>query len=136
MLLSNLNVHDSPLGALTFTYLCCRCLITEEKLVVENKGFDSYLADNCANIIFSTNWGDEDVILPIGVYCTWGAATCGVFCDREMVCKLEAEDDRRFVLYNVRPKNFNSFEEKQQVGLIACSCSMPYHCVICRVDAY
>ena len=74
MLLGNLNVHESPLGALTLTYLCCRCLITEEKLVVENKGFDSYLADNCANIIFSTNWGDDDVILPIGVCCTWGAA--------------------------------------------------------------
>ena len=51
-----------------------------------------------------------------------------------------AEDDRRFVLFNVQPKNFDSFEEKQEVGLLgsacllhACSSSMPYYYVICAV---
>ena len=44
-----------------------------------------------------------------------------------------AEDDRRFVLFNVQPKNFGSYEEKQEVGLLGSACSMPYYCVICAV---
>ena len=35
-------------------------------MVVENKGYDSYLAESCSNIVFATNWGESDVILPIG----------------------------------------------------------------------
>ena len=45
----------------------CRCLITEEHLIVEPKGFDAHCTNNCANFVFATNWGAEDGgILPIG----------------------------------------------------------------------
>ena len=57
--------------------MLCRCLITEDKAVIESKGFDSYQTDCCTNIAFATNWGDSDAILPIGVHLGMGARRLG-----------------------------------------------------------
>jgi hypothetical protein len=43
--------------------------------------------------------------------------TCDVSVTAAIVCILTiGEDDRRFIVFNVLPKNFSTFEDKEQVG--------------------